>query len=76
MSGRSKFRKALKHPIRASIIIWHRIKFSLNYLTVLFAARLGRTPVEIGKGVRFYQKTRITGKGIVVIGKHTTFGIL
>ena len=31
--------------------------------------------MEIGKGVRFYQKTRITGKGTVVIGNNTKFGI-
>ncbi len=53
----------------------HRIKCSLNCLAILLVARLGRTTVEIGKGVRFYQKTRITGKGTVVIGNNTKFGI-
>jgi len=31
--------------------------------------------VEIGQSVRFYQKTRITGRGTVVIGNNTTFSI-
>ena len=44
-------------------------------MAILLVARLGRTTEEIGKGVKFYKKTRITGKGTVVIGNNTTFGI-